>query len=128
MTARPKVVGVLQLSYHNSCTLCKGLYHVPTRSDFITDQATIKPPFCHYLHFPWCMIQRSLHVVTNVYYKSLSCFATVSPNLRPRLLAVLRFPLISGPSCIMWIPCRFLRHSPCNRARLTTYIASLISK
>jgi hypothetical protein len=29
-----------------------------------------KPPFCHSLHFTWCMAQKSLHVVTKVYYGS----------------------------------------------------------
>jgi hypothetical protein len=29
-----------------------------------------KPPFCHSLHFLWCMAQGSLHDVTKVYYKS----------------------------------------------------------
>jgi hypothetical protein len=35
------------------------------------------------------MVQRSLHVVTEVYYKSMSCFATVPPQAS---LAVLRLP------------------------------------
>jgi hypothetical protein len=46
--------------------------------------------FCHSLHFLWCMAQRTLHVITNVYYRSMSCFATVSPSKAP--LAVLKFP------------------------------------
>jgi hypothetical protein len=29
-----------------------------------------KPPFSHSLHFLWCMAQRSLHVLTKVYYRS----------------------------------------------------------
>jgi hypothetical protein len=29
-----------------------------------------KPPFVPFLHFLWCMTQRSLHVVTKVYYGS----------------------------------------------------------
>jgi hypothetical protein len=47
-----------ELGYHDSCTLCKGYYLVPTCSDFITDQATRKPSFCHTLLFLWCMAQR----------------------------------------------------------------------
>jgi hypothetical protein len=31
-----------------------------------------------FLHYLWCMVQRSLHVVTKVYYRSMSGFATVS--------------------------------------------------
>jgi hypothetical protein len=46
------------------------------------------------------MAQRSLHAITNVYYKSMSCFATVSRQMT--LLAVLRFPTHSGPFCTMW--------------------------
>jgi hypothetical protein len=46
------------------------------------------------------MTQRSLYVVTNVYYISMSCFATVSWHMTP--LAVLRFPTYSGPFCTMW--------------------------
>jgi hypothetical protein len=29
-----------------------------------------KPPFCHSIHFLWCMAQISLHVVTKFYYGS----------------------------------------------------------
>jgi hypothetical protein len=43
------------------------------------------------LYFLWCVAQRSLHVVTKVYYRSWAP------------LAVLTFPLTSGPSCTMWI-------------------------
>jgi hypothetical protein len=39
-------------------------------SDFIASRATREPPFCHSLHFLWCMAHRSLHVVTKVYYRS----------------------------------------------------------
>jgi hypothetical protein len=46
------------------------------------------------------MAQRSLHAVTKVYYKSLSCFATVPYKWSP--LVVLRFPTQNGPSCTMW--------------------------
>jgi hypothetical protein len=57
-------------------------------SDFITGRVTIEPPFCHSLHFLWCMAQRSLHVVTKVYYRSMSCFPMVSHT--------------NIPSCTMW--------------------------
>jgi hypothetical protein len=46
------------------------------------------------------MTQRSLHVVAKVYYRSMSCFATVSRHTT--LLAVLRFPAQSGLFCTMW--------------------------
>jgi hypothetical protein len=46
------------------------------------------------------MAQRSLHVVTKVYYMSMSCFAMVSRQTAP--LTVLRFPTHSGPFCGMW--------------------------
>jgi hypothetical protein len=46
------------------------------------------------------MAQRPLHVVTKVYYRSMSCFATVSWQMAP--LAVLRFPAHNGPLCTMW--------------------------
>jgi hypothetical protein len=46
------------------------------------------------------MTQRSLHAITNVYYRSMSCFATVSRHMA--LLAVLRFPAHSDPFCTMW--------------------------
>jgi hypothetical protein len=46
------------------------------------------------------MAQRSLHVVTKVYYKSMSCFTMVSQHTAP--FAVLRFPTHSGPFCTMW--------------------------
>jgi hypothetical protein len=46
------------------------------------------------------MAQRSLHAVTNVYYKSMSCFPTVSWQTAP--LALMRFPTHSGPLCTMW--------------------------
>jgi hypothetical protein len=53
-----------------------------------------------FLHFPWCMAQRSLHAITEVYYRSMSCFAIVSQHMAP--LVVLRFPAHSGPICTMW--------------------------
>jgi hypothetical protein len=46
------------------------------------------------------MAHRSLQAVTKVYYKSMSCFATVSWQIAP--LVVLRFPIHSGPFCTMW--------------------------
>jgi hypothetical protein len=60
----------------------------------------VKPPFLPLLHFPWCMAHRSLHVITKVYYRSMSCFAMVSQQTAP--LVVLRFPAHSGPFCTMW--------------------------
>jgi hypothetical protein len=46
------------------------------------------------------MAQRSLHAVTKVYYRSMSCFATVLDKRSP--LAVIRFPTQNVPSCNMW--------------------------
>jgi hypothetical protein len=46
------------------------------------------------------MAQRSLHAVTKVYYRSMSCFATVSQQMA--LLVVLWFPTHIGPLCTMW--------------------------
>jgi hypothetical protein len=46
------------------------------------------------------MAPRSLHAITKVYHKSMSCFATVSWQTAP--LAVLRFPTQSGPFFTMW--------------------------
>jgi hypothetical protein len=46
------------------------------------------------------MAQRSLHAITKVYYRSMSCFAIVSQHMAP--LVVLRFPAHSGPTCTMW--------------------------
>jgi hypothetical protein len=50
--------------------------------------------------FHWCMSQRSLHTVTKVYYRSMSCFAIVSRHTAS--LVVLWFPAHSGPFCTMW--------------------------
>jgi hypothetical protein len=44
------------------------------------------------------MTQRLLHVVTKVYYRSMSCFATVSP-IGPACSAKVS---PTGPSCTMW--------------------------
>jgi hypothetical protein len=46
------------------------------------------------------MTQRSLHAIAKVYYRSMSCFATVSRHTSPH--AVLRFPAHSGPFCTTW--------------------------
>jgi hypothetical protein len=46
------------------------------------------------------MAQRSLHDVTKVYYKSMSCFSTVSRHMAP--LVVLKFLTHSGPFYTMW--------------------------
>jgi hypothetical protein len=46
------------------------------------------------------MDQRSLHAITKVYYRSMSCLATVSRQTAP--LAMLRFPAHNGPFCTMW--------------------------
>jgi hypothetical protein len=46
------------------------------------------------------MAQRSLYIVTKVYYRSISCFATVSRQLAP--LAMLRFPAHSDLFYTMW--------------------------
>jgi hypothetical protein len=53
----------------------------PMRSDFIVDQTTRKPPFCHSLHFLWCMAQRSLHAVIGVCHASL-LFLLPRPRLQ----------------------------------------------
>jgi hypothetical protein len=44
---------------------------------------TREPPFHHSLHFLWCMTQISLHVITKVYDRSMSCFTTVSRQTIP---------------------------------------------
>jgi hypothetical protein len=46
------------------------------------------------------MAQRSLHAVTKVYYRSMSCFATVSDK-QPRLQCW-GFPHTVAPFCTMW--------------------------
>jgi hypothetical protein len=63
-----------------------------------------------------CMAQRSLHAVMKVYYRSMSCFATVPPQA---LLAVLRFPPQAplAPCGLGESPYQF----PLLRARHTTY-------
>jgi hypothetical protein len=54
-------------------------------------------PFLHYL---WCMYQRSQHAVTKVYYRSISCFATDSPAKGSACSA--KYSPAKVPSCIMW--------------------------
>jgi hypothetical protein len=81
------------------------------------------------------MAQRSLHAVTKAYYRSMSCFATVSRHMVP--LAELRFPAHSGPFCTMWFM-QFTqnvtktghtdRSHPHSTERDTQPIAYLISK
>jgi hypothetical protein len=46
---------------------------------------TIETIFLPRLHFLGCTAQRSLHVITNVYYRSMSYFAIVSWTNGPRL-------------------------------------------
>jgi hypothetical protein len=46
------------------------------------------------------MTQRSLHAITKIYYRSISCFAMTPYKWSP--LVVLRFPALNGPSCTMW--------------------------
>jgi hypothetical protein len=46
-------------------------------SDFIIGQVTRETPFLPFLYYLWCMAQRSLHAITKIYYRSMSCFATV---------------------------------------------------
>jgi hypothetical protein len=36
-----------------------------------------------FLHFLWCVAQRSLHAVTKVYYRSMSCSAMVPQQMVP---------------------------------------------
>jgi hypothetical protein len=82
------------------------------------------------------MAQRSLHVITKVYYRSMPCFATVS--WQTALLAVLRFPAHSGPFCTMGFSRQFTqnvtktdhkdRRHPHSTEHDTQPIAYLISK
>jgi hypothetical protein len=46
------------------------------------------------------MTQRSLHTIIKVYYRSMSCFATVFWHTAP--IAMLWFPAHSDPFCTMW--------------------------
>jgi hypothetical protein len=46
------------------------------------------------------MAQRSLHAITKVYYRSMSCFATVSRQTVPTCSA--KVSRIKQPSCTMW--------------------------
>jgi hypothetical protein len=47
------------------------------------------------------MTQRSLHVITKVYYRSMSCFTTVSPTKGPACSA--KISPTKGPSCTTWV-------------------------
>jgi hypothetical protein len=69
-------------------------------SDFIASKANRETSFLPFLHFLWCMTQRSLHAITKVCYRSMSCFATVFRQMAP--VTVLRFPAHNGPFCTMW--------------------------
>jgi hypothetical protein len=80
-----------KLNYHDSCTLCRGLYPVSMHSDFITFWRLEKPPCCHApdntITLPWCEARRSLHAFTKVNPKSyiLLChrFSLVGYNRIP---------------------------------------------
>jgi hypothetical protein len=60
-----------------------------------------KPPFYHFLHYLWCMAQRSVHTITKVYYGSYARLFFGSRGT----IAMLRFPGVVGgtttplPSC-----------------------------
>jgi hypothetical protein len=47
------------------------------------------------------MVQRSLYPVTKVYYRSMSCFPTVSPIKDPACSA--KVSPTKDPSCTMWV-------------------------
>jgi hypothetical protein len=47
------------------------------------------------------MAQRSLHTITKVHYRSMSCFAMVSSTKSPACSA--KVSLTKGPSCTMWV-------------------------
>jgi hypothetical protein len=72
-------------------------------------RATRETSFLPFLHFLWCITQRSLHVVTKVYYMSMSCFAMVSwvdtwyhsPACSANVSQG-RYT-VPGPSCTMWV-------------------------
>jgi hypothetical protein len=46
---------------------------------------SIETSFLPWLHFLGCMAQRSLHVFTKIYYRSMSCFAMVLWTSGPHL-------------------------------------------
>jgi hypothetical protein len=56
--------------------------------------------FLPILHYLWCIARRSLHVITKVYYKSMSCFAMVSRTNGPACSAKVSYTNV--PSCTMW--------------------------
>jgi hypothetical protein len=73
------------------------------------------------------MAHRSLHVITKVHYRSMSCFATVSQTKDPACSA--KVSPIQGPPCTIWV-----RHltkydaNPHSTEQDTLPIAFLISK
>jgi hypothetical protein len=77
------------------------------------------------------MTQRSLHVVTKVYYRSMSRFATVSPTIGPACSA--KVSSTKGLSCTMWVR-RFRKYvtkydaNPHSTEQGTLPIVYLISK
>jgi hypothetical protein len=91
---------------------------------------TREPPFCHSLHFLWCMAHRSLHVITNVYYRSMSCFAMISWQMVPACSAEVsctKRPLLHHMVQAVHKEChkdwsQRRDPSPLNRARHTAYI------
>jgi hypothetical protein len=110
-----------KLGYHDSCTLCKGSGLYPRVVISLLAKRLEKPLFCHSLLFLWCMAQRSLHAITKVYYRSLSCFAMVYWTNNP-LLVVLRFHAQASPlaSCGSG-DSQSMKSFSLNRARHTTY-------
>jgi hypothetical protein len=86
-------------------------------SDFIASQVTIETSFLPFLHFLWCMAQRSLHAVTKAYYRSMSCFAMDSHT---------KWHLLHHVVHAVHKECHKdgshrQEPSPLNRARLTAY-------
>jgi hypothetical protein len=89
--------------------------------------------FLPFLHFLLCMAQRSLHVITKVYYRSMSCFAIVSrvdtPYHDPAFSATVsqgRF-VVPRPSCTMWTWAKS-QANPHSSEQDTQPIVFLISK
>jgi hypothetical protein len=77
------------------------------------------------------MTQRSLHVVTKVYYRSMSCFATISWT--NNLACSAKVSRSTGPSCTMWVR-HFTKYvtnydiNPHSTEQDTLFIVFLISK
>jgi hypothetical protein len=89
--------------------------------------------FLPFLHFLLCMAQRSLHAITKVYYRSMSCFAIVSrvdtPYHDPAFSATVsqgRF-VVPRPSCTMWTWAKS-QANPHSSEQDTQPIVFLISK